>query len=193
MRLDRSEIEKAQSDMYIDELTQYNVDVEKERFERIMRRIEVAKECMICGISRNHEVCQIPQSVEGIDTIIFPYYSKGKYGVVAYVNKIRIKKKERRECVVHIKYGEGNYPSYMREVNKQLMKVLKLKKEPVIHCIHINEYVEIIKRNGYYIVYLIECFMKKRDDDRKGVEPKKLEEYVRLESMIEKFRKYKEM
>ena len=96
MRLDRSEIEKAQSDMYIDELTQYNVDVEKERFERIMRRIEVAKECMICGISRNHEVCQIPQSVEGIDTIIFPYYSKGKYGVVAYVNKTTIKKKERK-------------------------------------------------------------------------------------------------
>ena len=63
------------------------------------------------------------------------------------------------------------------------MKVLNLKKEPVIHCIHIKEYVEIIKRNGCYILYLIECFMKKKNDDRKAAEPKNLQEYVR-------FRKY---
>ena len=56
--------------------------------------------------------------------------------ILVPVNKINI---IRKECVVHIKYGNVKYPVFMRRMNKQIMKVLELTNEPIIYSIKIDE------------------------------------------------------
>ena len=83
-------------------------------------------------------------------------------------------------------------PNFMTGISKQIKYILKIDKEPVLYSTHINEYVQYFKYNGYLILFLIECFIKKRNDDLKG-ETKKLREYISLENMIESFERYKKI
>ena len=81
------------------------------------------------------------------------------FSMIVYVNKINI---IRKECVVHIKYGNVKYPVFMRRMNKQIMKVLKLSNDPIIYSIKIDECIGQLKHNGYITLFLIESFLKKR-------------------------------
>ena len=80
----------------------------------------------------------------------------------------------------------------MRNINKQLINELKLEEEPKICSIHIEEYIEEFKNNGYFMLFLIECFIKKRNDDILG-QSKNLNEYITIEKMLKSFKKYKEI
>ena len=127
-----------------------------------MKTFNVPQKCMLCGISKNNNIYQLPYNIKEIETIIFPFSSKNKYGLIVYVNKINI---ERKECVVHIKYGNVKYPVFMRGMNKQIMKVLKLTNEPIIYSIKIDECIGQLKHNGYITLFLIESFLMKRKED----------------------------
>ena len=120
---------------------------------------------------------------------IFPYISKTKYGMLSYVNKINTSKGERSKCLVYLKHGKIEYPSFMKRISKQLKDELNLDNEPIIHSIHIKESIESFKYNGYFILYLIECFIQKRNDDISG-KSKRFNDYITLDSMIESFKKY---
>ncbi|EDR27255.1 hypothetical protein EDI_306620 [Entamoeba dispar SAW760] len=65
----------------------------------------------ITKISQNEIYINEIHEYDKIETIIFPFSSKNKYGLIVYVNKINI---IRKECVVHIKYGNDKYPLFMR-------------------------------------------------------------------------------
>ena len=112
-----------------------------------------------------------------------------EWWIISYVNEIIISNKERSNCLVFIKHGKVEYPSFMKKISKQLKNELNLDNEPIIYSIHINESIENFQYNGYFILYLIECFIKKRNDDISG-KSKRFNDYITLDSMIESFKKY---
>ena len=65
-------------------------------------------------------------------------------------------------------------------------------KEPIIHSIHIDKYIEEFKFNGYFMLFILQCFIMKRKDDISR-QSKKLDEYIVLDNMIESFKKYNEI
>ncbi|EDR29444.1 hypothetical protein EDI_014440 [Entamoeba dispar SAW760] len=104
-------IKISQNEIYINEIHEYDSILTEEEFEKIMKTFNVPQKCMLCGISKNNNIYQLQYNIKEIETIIFPFSSKNKYGLIAYVNKINIIGKE---CVVHIKYGNDKYPVFMR-------------------------------------------------------------------------------
>ena len=182
-------IKSPNNDSITDEITNYDVNLTIEQFEKVMNSFEIQSNCLLCKISKNNGLCQLPNNIDCYETIIFPFISKNKYGIISYVNKINISKKEKSNCLIFIKYGKIKYPSFMKKINKQLKNKLNLNNEPLISSIHIDESIESFKNNGYFILYLIECFIKKRNDDISG-KSKKFNDYITLETMMESFKKY---
>ena len=72
------------------------------------------------------------------------------------------------------------------------MNELELDKEPIIYSIHVDQYIDDFKFNGYFMLFLLECFIKKRKEDTSG-QSKKLYEFITLENMLKSFRKYNEI
>ena len=184
--------ESFHDDFYSNDLSQYNMILTIEQFEKIMRTFNIPSNCLLCGISKNNDLYQLPNNIDNYDTIMFPCISKNKFGIISYVNTIIISKGERSNCLVHIKHGKFECPSFMKRINKQLMNELKLDKEPIIHSIHINQFIEEFKFNGYFMLFMLECFINKRKEDASG-QSKKLDEYITLENMLKSFKKYKEI
>ncbi|EDR28521.1 hypothetical protein EDI_194320 [Entamoeba dispar SAW760] len=188
-----SNIQTPQSETYKNELREYDSMITEEEFEKIMKTFKVPPKCMVCGMSKNNNIYKLPHNIKEKETIIFPFLSKNKYGIIAYVKRINIAGNEREECMVRIKYGNVKYPAFMRGMNRQIMKVLELTNEPIIYSIKIDECIEQLKQNGYITLFLMESFIKKRKDDEITGKPKKLREYISIEKMIESFKNYKEI
>ncbi|GAB1222110.1 hypothetical protein ENUP19_0093G0031 [Entamoeba nuttalli] len=188
-----SNTQLSQNEIYINEIDEYDNILTEDEIEKIMKTFNVPPKCMLCGFSKNNNIYQLPHNINEIQTIIFPFSSKNKYGFIAYVNRINITGKERKECVVHIKYGNVKYPEFMRGMNKQLMNVLELPNEPIIYSIKINECIGQIKHNGYITLFLIESFINKRKEDDITGRSKNLREYISIEKMIESFKRYKKI
>ena len=141
---------------------------------------------------KNNDIYELPNNIDKFETIIFPFISKNKYGIISYVNQINISNKERSKCLVYIKHGNNELPSFIRKISKQLMYKLKLNVEPIIHSIHINEFTKQFRYNGNFVLFLIECFIKKINDDISG-QSKILNEYITLENMMKSVKRYKEI
>ena len=184
--------ESFQEELSINEISNYNINLTIEQFEKIMKTFNIPSNCMLCGISKNNDVFQLPHNIENYETIVFPFISKNKYGIISYVNRIKISNGERSKCLIYIKHGKIECPSFMKRINKQLINELKLDKEPIIHSIHIDKYIEEFKFNGYFMLFILQCFIMKRKDDISR-QSKKLDEYIVLDNMIESFKKYNEI
>jgi hypothetical protein len=175
-----------------DDISNYNINITIEQFEKIMLTFNIPSTCMLCKVSKNNDIFKLPDNIKQYETIIFPFISKNKYGIISYVNKIILSNKEKTECLVYIKHGKTECPSFMRKINKQLIDKLNLDYEPIINSIHVNEYIEDFKFNGYFMLYLLECFINKRNDDV-SKQLKDFNEYITFENMIKSFKKYKEI
>ena len=127
------------------------------------------------------------------ETIIFPFKSNKSYGIVAYVNKMKVLNKRINKCLIHLKYGNSNYPSFMKGIRKTMKERFKLKNEPLIHSLQIKQCVKRYKYNGYFTLFLLETFMKIRNNYDSKDQQKKLYEYLTDQNMIKSFKRYKEI
>ena len=177
-----------------EEINEYDKEIKVEQFIKIMNTFVIPKGCILCEISRNNKEIEIPKELKGNETIIFPYKRKLKYGLIVYVDKIIINNKERNNCLVHIKDRDIEYPCFMKNsINKKLKQILNLNNDLMIYSINLKEHMKQFKNNGYNILYLIEEFIKKRDDDKKTRNPKNLVEYINKKRMKENFNKYEKL
>ena len=184
--------QSSETDPYIEELSEYDNPMTIEQFEKILQTFNVPPKCKVYGISKYKNLPQLQQDTKEMQLVIFPFMSKNKYGLIAFVDRINISGKERKKCMVHVDDGKTSYPTFMKEIHKELTKIFELPEEPIIHTIHINKYGDFFKHNGYFNLFLIECMMKKRVEDSTG-QSKLLSEYITPESMLESFKKYKEI
>ena len=158
-----------------------------------MNTFEIPKTCVICDLSINKNPCNLPDNIKEKETktIIFPFKSNKKYGIVAYVNKMKLMNKQRNKCLVHLKFDNSNYPSFMKGIRKTLKERFKLRDEPLIRSIQLKKCVRPFKSNGYSTLFLLESFIKARKNDNSKDQQKKLIEYLTDQNMIKSFRKYK--
>ena len=187
---EEEEEEREMSEENEEEINKYDKELTVEQFIKIMNTFVIPKGCILCEIARNNKEIEIPKELKGIETIIFPYIRKLKYGLIVYVEKIILNNKERKNCLVHIKDRDIEYPCFMKKLNKKLKQILNLNNDPMIYSINLKEHMKQFKYNGYNILYLIEEFIKKRDDDEKTRNPKNLVECISKKRMKENFNKY---
>ena len=116
--------ESFQEELSINEISNYNINLTIEQFEKIMKTFNIPSNCMLCGISKNNDVFQLPHNIENYETIVFPFISKNKYGIISYVNRIKISNGERSKCLIYIKHGKIECPSFLKRINKQLINEL---------------------------------------------------------------------
>ena len=177
----------------IEETDEYDSDLNKEQFEKVMNTFEIPNRCMICELSEYGKPCTIPNDVKGIETIIFPYKSNKKYGILAYVNKMKLIKKQGTKCLIHLKHDDSNYPYFMKGIRKTLKERFKLRDEPLIRSIQLKKCVKPYKYNGYTTLFLLETFIKTRNSDHSKNQQKQLIKYLTNQNMIKSFKRYKEI
>ena len=160
-----------------------------------MNTFEIHKSCIICDLSIIKNPCNIPDNIKEteIKTIIFPFKSNKNYGIIAYVNKMKVLNKRINKCLVHLKYGNSTYPYFMKGIRKSLKERFKLRDAPLIHSIQIKKHVKSIKNNSYFTLFLLETFMKIRNNYDSKDQQKKLYEYLTDQNMIKSFKRYKEI
>ena len=140
--------ESVNNEVIVNDISQYNINLTIEQFEKVMLTFDIPSNCMLCSISKNNDIYELPNNIDKFETIIFPFISKNKYGIISYVNEINISNKQRAECLVYIKHGKVECPTFMKKINKQLMNKLNLHTPPIICSIHIDDYIEDFKNNG---------------------------------------------
>ena len=175
----------------MEEINEYDINLSKEQFKKVMNTFEIPNRCMICELSENGKLCNIPDNITGIETIIFPFKSNKKYGILSYVNKMKLINKQINKCLIHLKHDNSNFPSFMKGIRKTLKERYKLKEEPLIRSIQLKKFVKPFKHNGYFTLFLLESFIKTRNCDNSKDQQKKLIEYLTDKNMIKSFRRYK--
>ena len=175
----------------IEEIDEYDMDLNKEQFEKVINTFDIPPKCLMCELSEYGKPCNIPDNVKGIETIIFPFKSNKKYGIVAYINKMKLLNKQRNKCIIHLKHDHSNYPSFMKGIRKTLKERFKLREEPLIRSIQLKKCVRRYNHNGYLNLFLLETFMNIRNGDNSKDQQKKLIECLTDENMIKSFRRYK--
>ena len=177
----------------MEEIDEYDINLSNEQFEKVMNTFEIPNNCVLCNLSINKNICNLPDNLKETETktIIFPFKSNTKYGIVAYVNKMKILNKRINKCLVQLKYEKSNYPSFLKGIRKTLKERFKLKNEPFIHSLQLKKCVKRYKYNGYFTLFLLESFIKTRKSINSKDQQKKLIEYLTDQNMIKSFRKYK--
>ena len=173
-----------------EEISEYDSNINQEQFMKIINTFEVPTNCLMCELSENGKICQIPNNIKGIETIIFPFKLNKNYGMIAYVNRMKITKKKLEKCLVHLKSGKSKFPYFMNGIRKILKERYSLRNEPWIHPIQLDKYLNQYKHNSYLILFMIETFLKTRNSKNKN-EQKEMIEYLTTKNMIKSFRRYK--
>ena len=186
-------VQSLQISMNKEELKYYNITLEMNRFEKIMYTFDIPLNCVLCEVSTNNINCKLPSLTKEIKTVIFPFLSRSQYGLIAYVDKIIVQDKEWNNCLVHISDGKKNYPYFMLKRNKEIIDKYELEGANCIKTIHITAPITNLKYNSYFILFLIEQFMKKRDYESRTGNMKILNDYITKEAIYSSFRKYKEI
>ena len=168
-----------------------DTNLSNDEFNKVINTFEIPKKCIMCELSEYGKPCNIPDNVKGIETIIFPFKSNKKYGILSYVNKMKLMNKHRNKCLIHLKHDNSNYPSFMKGIRKTLKEKFKLREEPLIRSIQLKKCIKPYKHNGYLTLFLLESFMKTRNCDDSEEQQKKLNEYLTDQNMIKSFKRYK--
>ena len=179
------------NEIMMEEINEYDLNLSNEQFEKVMNTFEIPKKCIVCELSEYGKPCNVPENVKEMETIIFPFKSNKNYGILAYVNKMKLLNKRINKCLVHLKHEKSSYPSFMKRIRKTLKEKFKLKNEPLIHSLQVKKCVRRYKYNGYFTLFLLETFMKTRNSNNSKDQQKKLNEYLTDLNMIKSFRRYK--
>ena len=175
----------------MEEINEFDTNLNKEQFEKVMNTFEIPPKCIMCELSEYGKPCNIPDNIKGIETIVFPFKSNKKYGIVAYINKMKLMNKQLNKCLIHLKHDNSNYPNFMKGLRKTLKERYNLREEPLIRSIQLKKCVKPFKNNGYFTLFLLETFMKIRKSDNSKDQQKKLIEYLNDQNMFKSFRRYK--
>ena len=106
---------------------------------------------------------------------------------------MKILNKRINKCLVHLKYGNSSCPYFMKRIRKITKERFKLKNEPLIHSLQLKKCVKRYKYNGYFTLFLLETFIKTRNNYNSKDQHKQLNEYLTDQNMIKSFRRYKEI